>query len=86
MSNQKLVDTILEIAEQSEDSLFELYKTAMAELKRKDISQEERKEAYQVVLTSRAYIKDKYCLKSYYHSVDYNDNPRNNPDVARFFQ
>lgn len=75
-------DDILELAEQSEDALFTLYKEAIDKLRKSDTPQEDRFEYCRIVMTCRCYIRDKYCIKRGYHSID---DPRNNPSVARFF-
>lgn len=76
-------DEILEIAKQSEDALFELYKEAIGKLRSPSTPQEDRFRYMRIVMTCRAWIKDKYCIKLGNTPLD---NYMNNKSVARFFQ
>lgn len=76
-------DELLVIAEQSEDALFEVYKEAIGKLRSPSTPQRDRFNYCRIVMTCRCYIRDKYCIKRGYHSID---NPMNNKSVARFFQ
>ena len=81
-------DYLISLADMSEDSLFELYKEAMAKLKSKDTSQFDRKVSAMRVMYIRSIISDKYSLRAYRNNrsgIDF-DNPMNEESVARFYK
>ena len=81
-------DYLITLADMSEDSLFELYKEAMAKLKSKDTSQFDRKVCVMRVMMIRSIISDKYSLRAYRSNrsgIDF-DNPMENESVARFYK
>ena len=75
-------DYLISLADMSEDSLFELYKEAMSNLKSKDLSQFDRKVYVIRVMYIRSIISDRYSLRLR-HSIP--DDPMENPQVNRFY-
>ena len=77
-------DYLITLADMSEDSLFEIYKEAMAKLKNKDTSQLDRKVFVMRVMYIRSLISDRYGLRIK-NNPDF-DNPMNNESVASFYK
>ena len=75
-------DYLITLADMSEDSLYELYKEAMSNLKSKDLSQFDRKVYVMRVMYIRSIISDRYSLRLR-HSTP--DDPMQNPQVNRFY-
>ena len=75
-------DYLITLADMDEDSLYELYKEAMSNLKSKDLSQFDRKVYVMRVMYIRSIISDRYSLRLR-HSTP--DDPMQNPQVNRFY-